>query len=262
MECILGQSKYFWYRSFSDISADIEDFLCSFSGKSLQIDNLDFVPFPTNQIVCRETEINQLFTFVCGWDGQRRLRNKKHLVCVSGYGGIGKTSLVTEFISRLIDLIGSDSYTGLCPEFILFYSSKIGEKYNDLIKSNYERCLMMLDTPSFEQIKSTKTYPSVLWIFAQFLLSIEEIDEASHYAHLSVQNFDNLEISSEERYDAFAIYGVAEAKLFPTEWDTSHLKNAREAYDKLKDTKKKNRLLDQHIELLKSEIAKYYLIKI
>lgn len=632
--------KYFWYRSFSDISADIEDFLCSFSGKSLQIDNLDFVPFPTNQIVCRETEINQLFTFVCGWDGQRRLRNKKHLVCVSGYGGIGKTSLVTEFISRLIDLIGSDSYTGLCPEFILFYSSKIelldfdrtsgnlyskkvrsqfstynelraslnqdlgidefvdgwkhegiliidnletlsyddrkqvidfinydlpptiqviittripehadelialkgfqsdsgltfiqtyltkndikldlredqlrelvkcsygnslvlvlaikrlsskiisfneiinemrrlpkdnpdnsishfmfqntiedlfknfpqykdliksillclsvrqeplsadilafahskttntiddieevldllanylivekhgiyyainefanqfilismqpspeskrrwesnlltaiheienqkktvsdfktqypelstvldewsgehdeeclaichsfelynyknrvttknseyeidqlnrqfdqieyrysahpytyyqrarilkelrqekviGEKYNDLIKSNYERCLMMLDTPSFEQIKSTKTYPSVLWIFAQFLLSIEEIDEASHYAHLSVQNFDNLEISSEERYDAFAIYGVAEAKLFPTEWDTSHLKNAREAYDKLKDTKKKNRLLDQHIELLKSEIAKYYLIKI
>ena len=138
----------------------------------------------------------------------------------------------------------------------------IGEKYNDLIKSNYERCLMMLDTPSFEQIKSTKTYPSVLWIFAQFLLSIEEIDEASHYAHLSVQNFDNLEISSEERYDAFAIYGVAEAKLFPTKWDTSHLKNAREAYDKLKDTKKKNRLLDQHIELLKSEIAKYYLIKI
>lgn len=115
--------KNFWFRSSKDIATDIECF-----AKALlvvpEIDNLDMAPFPTNHIVCREPELSNLFKYVCGWDGHRKLRNRKHLVCVSGYGGVGKTSLVMEFLQRLLDQVLLDTYQGLRPSFILFYSAK------------------------------------------------------------------------------------------------------------------------------------------
>lgn len=44
----------------------------------------------------------------------------------------------------------------------------IGDEYNHLIKSNYDSCLMMINSPSFAQIKNTRTYPSILWIYAPY----------------------------------------------------------------------------------------------
>lgn len=118
--------KYFWFRSAEDIKADIDSFEKALLPVSAPgIENLDAVPFPTNRIVCREPELSDLFKYVCGWDGRRRLRNRKHLVCVSGYGGVGKTSLVTEFLSRLLDSMLLETYQGLRPSFILFYSAKM-----------------------------------------------------------------------------------------------------------------------------------------
>lgn len=123
--CQVIDAKYFWFRSSLELEKDIDIFETSLFSKKPVIDNFDSIPFPSNVIVCREAELSSLFKYICGWDGNRKLRNRKHLVCVSGYGGIGKTSLVTEFIARLLNAMQEDSYEGLRPAFILFYSAKM-----------------------------------------------------------------------------------------------------------------------------------------
>ncbi len=93
----------------------------------LKYHNLDLMPSCDQEIVCREKEIDDLFNMICGWDGVRARRNRKHTVCISAYGGIGKTVLVVEFIERLLNKLKSEEYKGFRPEFILFYSAKTGK---------------------------------------------------------------------------------------------------------------------------------------
>ena len=133
----------------------------------------------------------------------------------------------------------------------------IGDDYNDQIKSNYEKCLMMIDTPSFIRIKSTKTYPSVLWIFSMFLLATDHLNEASRYAHDAVQNFQQLGITSGDVNDALAIYGIAEAKLFPSEYRVNHLKIARDVFKKLSDKNGLAKNIENHRKQLGAELEKY-----
>ena len=115
--------KFFWYKSWNNIDNDIQKFLRTC--EPLIADNIDEnLPQTGNTIVCRETELNDLFKSVCSWDGVRKLRSYMHLTCIAGYGGIGKTALVTEFIKRLQSNMEDDNYGGLKPSFILFYSAK------------------------------------------------------------------------------------------------------------------------------------------
>jgi len=120
----LISDDYFWYCDKSKIEKMLDEYYSALNSGSLELDNLSMAPFPNNKIVCRDPEISELFKFVCGWDGCKRLRNKKHIVCISGYGGIGKTSLVLEFVSHLLHKIKTNEYLGMRPSFILFYSAK------------------------------------------------------------------------------------------------------------------------------------------
>lgn len=532
--CQFIDAKYFWFRSSLELEKDMDIFETALLSKKPAIDNFDSVPFPSNVIVCREPELSSLFKYICGWDGTRKLRNRKHLVCVSGYGGIGKTSLVTEFISRLLNVMQEDSYDGLRPAFILFYSAKmqfmefdqtsgslyvrnrkkqffscedllakfykdlsiegfddnwqklgiliidnvetlngeerakiidyinyelpssiqelysiypqisetiksvliclslrpealsadvlalahkdssideiddilqlltrylvvekagdsysinefanhfimtslalssaakakwesnllsamhmveeqkmsvdefklnypklsevlsewcgteenenlaichaftlyeykknitsgnaayeidnmnrefdyiehmysahpyvfyqqarilkelrqdhiIGDEYNHLIKSNYDSCLMMINSPSFAQIKNTRTYPSILWIYAMFLLSSNSLEPASHYADDAVKNFERLSIKDSDYDDALLIYGIAEIGLFALTLDKNHLKNARNVAKKFEKKKCFPKNVQVHYDQLTQEIAKYNRFKI
>lgn len=151
--CKCINEPYFWFRSAVEIERDIDNFEKALYLAEPIIENLDMVPFSSNCIVCREPELTDLFKYVCGWNGTKRLRNRKHLVCISGYGGIGKTSLVTEFLSRLLELMKSESYGGLRPTFILFYSAKIqtmefdqsfGSLYIRKTRSQFSNCDQLL----------------------------------------------------------------------------------------------------------------------
>ena len=146
--------EYYWYYSASDISADIISFENILNHSFPRIENLATVPFPSNEIVCREPEIQNLFKSICGWDGERRLRNRKHFVCIFGYGGVGKTSLVTEFLRLLIDQMSNESYCGLRPFFTLFYSAKeqildysitSGDLYLRGLKSQFSNSKQLFD---------------------------------------------------------------------------------------------------------------------
>ena len=186
--CQFIDVKYFWFRSSLELEKDMDIFETALLSKKPAIDNFDSVPFPSNVIVCREPELSSLFKYICGWDGTRKLRNRKHLVCVSGYGGIGKTSLVTEFISRLLNVMQEDSYDGLRPAFILFYSAKMQFiEFDQTSGSLYVR-------------NRKKQFFSCEDLLAKFYkdLSIEGFDD--NWQKLGILIIDNLEtLNGEER---------------------------------------------------------------
>ena len=138
----------------------------------------------------------------------------------------------------------------------------IGDEYNHLIKSNYDSCLMMINSPSFAQIKNTRTYPSILWIYAMFLLSSNSLEPASHYADDAVKNFERLSIKDSDYDDALLIYGIAEIGLFALNLDKNHLKNARNVAKKFEKKKYFPKNVQVHYDQLTQEIAKYNRFKI
>ena len=181
-------SSYFWFLSADEISRDITDFIAALGMNAPEVDNLDLVPFPTNRIVCREPELERLFSSVCGWDGKRKLRNRKHFICVSGYGGIGKTSLVTEFISQLLEKMNDETYLGLRPSFILFYSAKKQEMVYDQSTGHLFVKAMHSQFSTCEELTTCLLHD----------LGIEEFDDA--WSREGILVIDNLEtISLQER---------------------------------------------------------------
>lgn len=123
-------------------------------------------------------------------------------------------------------------------------------------------CLMMINSPSFAQIKNTRTYPSILWIYAMFLLSSNSLEPASHYADDAVKNFERLSIKDSDYDDALLIYGIAEIGLFALNLDKNHLKNARNVAKKFEKKKCFPKNVQVHYDQLTQEIAKYNRFKI
>lgn len=78
---------------------------------------------------------------------------------------------------------------------------------------------MLIDTPTFAQIKNTRTYPSILWIYSMFLLSINSFEAASSYAYDAVKNYEQLQIKNSDYYDALLVFGIAEIHLFALNYD-------------------------------------------
>lgn len=186
--CQIIETKYFWFRSTQELENDISAFENSLFSKKPAIINFDSIPFPSNVIVCREPELSDLFKYICGWDGIRKLRNRKHMVCVSGYGGIGKTSLVTEFISRLLDKMKDDGYEGLRPFFVLFYSAKTHFMEFDQTSGSLYIQKRKKQFSNFEELL-TKFYKD---------LSISDFDD--NWQKSGILIIDNLEtLSGEER---------------------------------------------------------------
>lgn len=184
--CSSIDQKYFWFKSSSLLEKDFKAFEDTLYSKKPRIENLDDIPFPSNTIVCREPELSMLFKYICGWDGSKKLRNRKHSVCVTGYGGIGKTSLVTEFISRLILSMQTDEYKGLRPMFVLFYSAKSQSM-------DFDKC-----SGSLYLKECRKQFSGCDELLSKVFnaLSISEFDDDWHNSGILI--VDNLETLSEE----------------------------------------------------------------
>lgn len=186
----LISSDYFWFCSKSEIKEMIAEFYLYLNNNNLSVDNLSLAPFPNNKIVCREPEISELFKYVCGWDGGKSLRNRKHIICISGYGGIGKTSLVLEFISQLLDKMKQNKYLGMRPSFILFYSAK-------------DQMLDINDTTGIIQKKRIKSQFNDLESLKSLIFSDLEIVEFDDYWKSDgIIIIDNLEtLNTDDRHN-------------------------------------------------------------
>lgn len=111
---------YFWYVSKPTIQNQIDLLVKKIDYVALEFDNLSEIPFSHQKIVQRESELTQLSELIFGKEtGYRRAGS----VAVYGYGGIGKTALLLEFLFRTEKEI-RDNPADNDLDFILFFSAK------------------------------------------------------------------------------------------------------------------------------------------
>jgi hypothetical protein len=186
-----SQGSNLGYISKSEIHDAIELFLSSIGNIPIRIHNLREIGFSQNKIVCREQEINQLYSSIVGEKDYYRVAGS---VGVYGYGGIGKTALVIEFLYDFIRKLQDNP--DLHPtDFILFFSSKeevlrysqtTGDFYIDKIK---------------KQITSFEDFQTKLLEY----LSIISIDEVKKYYRGGIVVIDNLEnLSTDSKSKIFS----------------------------------------------------------
>jgi hypothetical protein len=112
--------KYFWFSPRSGLLQLIANFSKSINQTPPLIQNLNEIPRQHRKLFCREAEYSKLHDFVIGKETYQRVAGS---VIVYGYGGVGKTALVIDFVFRLLWEI-ADTNNKLEIDFILFYSSK------------------------------------------------------------------------------------------------------------------------------------------
>lgn len=159
--------KYFWFVTKNNLSSKINDYYKLENNKVLKYDNLRNINVSHQKTICREVEIEKLFSSIIGNSKYTRVAGS---TIIYGYGGVGKTALVIDFIYEIIQKIQS-SENSINYDFILFFSSKdeilsiqktTGEYYIDKLTSNihtYEdiikQILKNLELNSFEELQQS-----------------------------------------------------------------------------------------------------------
>lgn len=113
--------NYFWYRSKNDIDYMINDMLKSENELPIHIHNINEIPFSDRKFVCRETELENLQDLTYS---RKEYTKKPTSICIYGYGGVGKTAIIHEFIKILIKDIKDGKLTKDYYDFLLFFTAK------------------------------------------------------------------------------------------------------------------------------------------
>lgn len=120
--CLALDDKYFIQKSKADILSEVNVLQQRRTIIPISKHNLNETPYPDSQIVCRNSEIEELKSFIYGNPGDLR---KQHSRCVYGYGGVGKTALVIEVLKQIVQDINDNKTTNdYKPEYLFFYSAK------------------------------------------------------------------------------------------------------------------------------------------
>ena len=121
----------FWYFSKDYIKESIENLTDSIGDKiNIKVNNLNEIALHHKKIIGREKELDILNKWIIGEEGSYRTANS---VVAYGYGGIGKTTLVVEFINELMKKI-IDKEIENNYQYILFFSSK--NEYLEFMSTN------------------------------------------------------------------------------------------------------------------------------
>lgn len=120
--CLFLDDNYFIQKTRSEILSEVTALQQRKPVNPITINNFSEMPYGDNRIVCRDSEINQIKSFVYGKPEDLR---KQHSYCVYGYGGVGKTALVLEAIKQIVcDVQDNKTVNDYSPKYILFFSAK------------------------------------------------------------------------------------------------------------------------------------------
>lgn len=120
--CTFLDDKYFIQKTKSDILTEVNVLQQRRVLIPIAKHNLSETPYPDSQIVCRDTEIDELKSFVYGNPGDLR---KQHSRCVYGYGGVGKTALVIETLKQIVqDINDNKTENDYKPGYLFFFPLK------------------------------------------------------------------------------------------------------------------------------------------
>ncbi len=115
-------AECFWDKSEEEIENEVIALETKVRKNPIGINNFSVIPFSDNSIVCRQHQIDKVLSFVYGKPGTLK---KKSSLSIFGYGGVGKTAIVTEAIRIIVrDVLDKHTINGYLPQFILFFSAK------------------------------------------------------------------------------------------------------------------------------------------
>jgi GTPase SAR1 family protein len=172
-------TKYFWYVSSTDIERLIEQFQRKLTREPIKLHNLREIGFHQRKIVCRDIELTKLYNSIVGEAGYYRVAGS---IVVFGYGGVGKTALVIEFLYDLLRHLQDNP--GFHPiDFILFFTSK-----DELLKHSETTGTFYIDKIR-QQITSFDEFESR---FLEYL-GINSIDDVTKQYKGGIVVIDNLE---------------------------------------------------------------------
>lgn len=112
--------KFFWFVSKNKINSTISLYYKQEKSKILKYDNLKNMNVSHQKTICRETELNFLHKCILGETEYSRVAGS---IVIYGYGGVGKTALVVDFIYEIIQKMQSENNDSLY-DFIFFFSTK------------------------------------------------------------------------------------------------------------------------------------------
>jgi len=181
-------NEYFWFVSKNDIEIKINEYYKQENTKILKYDNLKNINVSHQKTICREVELKKLYDNVIGNSEYARVAGS---TIVYGYGGVGKTALIVDFIYETIQKLQSNECNTKY-EFILFFSSKdevlsiqrtTGEYYIDDLTSNVH------------------TYEDILnQIYRIFnLKNFEELQKVELNGLIVIDNIENLPSDEKEK---------------------------------------------------------------
>ncbi|WP_124576207.1 ATP-binding protein [Burkholderia contaminans] len=140
--------RYFWYVDKKAIRGYINEYQNVANGSVLSVSNLGATRATHNSLICRETEVAELYSCLLGSEGRQRLAGS---VVLYGYGGVGKTAVTTEFLYRVCRDKADGKYQDI--DFLLFFSSKdeyletsnsSGELYIDDARPEFSNCAELI----------------------------------------------------------------------------------------------------------------------
>ena len=179
----IEHEECFWEQPEDTLYQEIRALETLETRKISIINNFVEMPLLERKIVGRDKEVENIKKFVYGVKGGLR---KKTSLCIFGYGGLGKTALVTETVKSIIqDVMDEVTINGYVPEFILFFTAKeemldLSYTSGNIQKRNYKH-----NFSTFEELEE-KIY------------KVLEIDSFDNFDKKGLIIIDNLETLSEQ----------------------------------------------------------------
>lgn len=186
--------KFFWYASKDELYKNLDSLTISINNSLRIINNLSMIPKQKNKFVCRTNEIKTIKTYLTGNEmGMGRM----HYILISGFGGMGKTALISEVIMQLI----KDNNNKLLKEnrwfkFILFFTAK--EEVLDVEDANNKINTFKLKSQisSLDDIKCEITK----------YLGTDDLLSYSQNGLIVIDNFETLPETEKQKINNFIIY--------------------------------------------------------
>ncbi|BCN32724.1 ATP-binding protein [Anaeromicropila herbilytica] len=196
---LILEDKYFWFESKDNLISQLDDILVISNSKVLESHNLDSLPKNVGHFVCRENEITTLNKYIMG--NEIGLGRMKYIL-VSGYGGMGKTTLVTEAILRLIKeyvdkMFAEDRWF----DFILFFSAKEEKLDFDYVTKNLKLCNLKKQITTLVELKSEiKQY-----------LGTDNLATMRKKGLIVIDNFETINDTEKQKIDNYILYESADS---------------------------------------------------
>lgn len=191
----LQDDTCFWEKEEEVLNKEIRALESIKIDNPVSIHNFQSIPFTDASIVCREKEIEIIKKFVYGLPNALK---KKTSLCLFGYGGVGKTVIVTETIKRIVQDVTDDiTVNSYKPYFILFYSAKEGKLDYSITSGDIVEQTITSDFVCFEELKEHIFRDLGISSFGDFkeegIIVVDNLESLSAEEKVKVKNFiDNM----------------------------------------------------------------------